>query len=263
MNISKITMSAAAAMLALTLVSRAGDTPKANPFLAVLSTTTQAELPAKAADLVAQADAKQQQQTTIDVVKAAVGLNPAAAAVIVGCIAQKTPAMAAIAAGTAAGLVPDQAVAIARAAAAAAPKQAGKIVEAICRVLPAAYAEVAEAVAEVVPGAGREILAGVSAAIPTLKGQIDNVLLASKDSVPSVNAVLDQVQSAASPANPWAGGGAIPSSTIPSGPISSALVHPVINPPYVVPPTSPVNYGTASGGTSSPVPPGGRTSSSP
>ena len=62
MNISKITMSAAAAMLALTLVSRAGDTPKANPFLAVLSTTTQAELPAKAADLVAQADAQQQQQ---------------------------------------------------------------------------------------------------------------------------------------------------------------------------------------------------------
>lgn len=263
MKISKITMSAVAVLLALTLVSRAGDTPKANPFLAVLSTSTQAELPSKAADLVAQADAKQQQQTTIDVVKAAVGLNPAAAAVIVGCIAQKTPAMAAIAAGTAAGLVPDQAVAIARAAAAAAPKQAGKIVEAICRVLPAAYAEVAEAVAEVVPGAGREILAGVSAAIPTLKGQIDNVLLASKDSVPSVNAVLDQVQSAASPANPWAGGGAIPSSTIPSGPISSALVHPVINPPYVVPPTSPVNYGTASGGTSSPVPPGGRTSSSP
>jgi hypothetical protein len=178
MKILKITMSVAAAMLALTLVSRAGDTPKANPFLAVLSTTTQAELPAKAADLVAQADAKQQQQTTIDVVKAAVGLNPAAAAVIVGSIAQTTPAMAAIAAGTAAGLVPNQAATIARAAAAAAPQQAGKIVEAICRVLPAAYAEVAEAVADVVPGAGKEILAGVSAAIPALKGPIDKVLLA-------------------------------------------------------------------------------------
>ena len=116
MKILKITMSVAAAMLALTLVSRAGDTPKANPFLAVLSTTTQAELPAKAADLVAQADARQREQTTVDVVKAAGGLNPAAAAVIVGSIARTTPEMAALAAGTAVGLVPYQAAAIARAA---------------------------------------------------------------------------------------------------------------------------------------------------
>jgi Meckel syndrome type 1 protein len=255
-------MSAAAVLLALTLVSRADDTPKANPFLAVLSTATQAELPAKAADLVAQADAKQQQQTTIDVVKAAVGLNPAAAAIIVGSIAQKTPAMAAVAAGTAAGLVPDQAAAIARAAAAAAPQQAGKIVEAICRVLPAAYAEVAEAVAEVVPGAGREILAGVSAAIPALKAPIDNVLLASKNSVPSVNAALDQVQSTESPVSSgWAGGGAIPGSTIGGGTISPALVNPIVHPPYVPPPNSPVNY--ANPGSGVPVPPGGRTSSPP
>ncbi len=262
MKISKITMSAVAVLLALTLVSRAGDTPKPNPFLAVLSTTTQAELPSKAADLVAQADAKQQQQTTIDVVKAAVGLNPAAAAAIVGCIAQKTPAMAAVAAGTAAGLVPGQAVAIARAAAAAAPQQAGKIVEAICRVVPAAYAEVAEAVAEVVPGAAREILAGVSAAIPALKGPIDNVLLASKDSVPSVNAALDQVQSTESPVSSgWAGGGAIPGGTIAGGTISPALVHPIVHPPYVPPPNSPVNY--ANPGSGVPVPPGGRTSSPP
>jgi hypothetical protein len=237
MKILKITMSVAAAMLALTLVSRAGDTPKANPFLAVLSTTTQAELPAKAADLVAQADAKQQQQTTIDVVKAAVGLNPAAAAVIVGSIAQTTPAMAAIAAGTAAGLVPNQAATIARTAAVAAPQQAGKIVEAICRVLPAAYAEVAEAVADVVPGAGKEILAGVSAAIPALKGPIDKVLLAGNGGVASVYAVLTQVES-----------------TQPS--VSSGVgVAPVIKPPSVPPPVNPVNLNPGSG---TPVPPGGR-----
>jgi hypothetical protein len=256
MNISKITMSAAAAMLALTLVSRAGDTPKANPFLAVLSTTTQAELPAKAADLVAQADAQQQQQTTIDVVKAAVGLNPAAAAVIVGSIAQKTPAMAATAAGTAAGLVPNQAATIARAAAAAAPQQAGKIVEAICRVLPAAYAEVAEAVADVVPGAGTEILAGVSAAIPALKAPIDNVLLASKGSVPSVNAALDQVQSTELPVGSGlAGGGAIGGGTI-----SPANVNPVIKPIAVPFPPHPVILDPGSGGQ---VPPGGRVYQNP
>jgi hypothetical protein len=195
MKISKIVTSVAAAMFALALVVRAGETPAVNAFLTVLSTTTQAELPARAADLVAQADAKQQPQTTIDVVKAAVGLNPAAAAAIVGSIAQTTPAMAAMAAGTAAGLVPDQAATIARAAAAAAPQQAGKIVEAVCRVLPAAYAGVADAVADVVPGAGREILAAISTAIPTLKIPLNNALASYNGNVPSVSAVLDQVQS--------------------------------------------------------------------
>jgi len=247
MKISKITMSAAVAMLALTLVSRAGDTPTANPFLAVLSTTTQAELPAKAADLVAQANAKQQQQTTIDVVKAAVGLNPAAAAAIVGSIAQTTPAMAAIAAGTAAGLVPNQAATIARAAAAAAPQQAGKIVEAICRVLPAAYAEVAEAVADVVPGAGKEILAGVSAAIPALKGPIDKVLLAGKGSVPSVYAVLTQVKSTEPSVSSGVG-------------VQPMMGSPIVKPPYVTPPPSPVNLDPGSG---VPVPPGGRIYTDP
>jgi len=242
MKISKITMSAAAAVLALTLISRAGDTPTANPFLAVLSTITQAELPAKAADLVAQADAKHQQQTTIDVVKAAVGLNPAAAAVIVGSIAQKTPAMAAIAAGTAAGLVPNQAAAIARAAAVAAPQQAGKIVEAICRVLPAAYAEVAEAVADVVPGAGKEILAGVSAAIPALKGPIDKVLLVGNGGVASVYAVLTQVESTQPSVSSGVG-------------VQPMMVAPVIKPPSVPPPANPVNLNPGSG---TPVPPGGR-----
>ena len=260
MKISKITMSAVAVMLALTLVSRAGDTPTANPFLPVLSTITQAELPAKAADLVAQAKAKQQPQTTVDVVKAAVGLNPAAAAVIVGSIAKKTPAMAAIAASTAAGLVPHLAAAIARAAAAAAPPQAGKIVEAICRVLPAAYAEVADAVADVVPGAGQEILAGVSTAIPALTGPIEKVLLADQGSVPSVSAVLGQVNStepSVSPVTPVSSGAAIGAA---GGSIAQPLgIHPVVGPPYVPPPTSPVNYGTASGDTSGHVPPGGYT----
>jgi hypothetical protein len=254
MKISKIAMSvsAVAAMLALTLVSRAGDTPKANPFLSVLSTTTQAELPAKAGDLVAQAVAKQQQQTTVDVVKAAVGLNPAAAALIVGSIAQTTPAMAAIAAGTAAGLVPDQAATIARAAAAAAPQQAGKIVEAICRMLPAAYSEVAEAVADVVPGAGKEILAGVSAAIPALKGAIDKALLAGNGGVPSVYAVLTQIESTQPSVSLGAGAA--------GGTMSRAFVAPVVKPPYVVPPTSPVNLNPGSGVQ---VPPGGRVYEDP
>ncbi len=256
MKISKIAIcAAAAAALTVVSISRADQTPVANPFLADLSTATQAELPAKAADLVAQAGAKQQSQTTIDVVKAAVGLNPAAAAIIVGSIAQTTPAMAAVAAGTAVGLVPDQATTIARVAAAAASPQAGKIVEAICRVLPADYSAVAEAVAEVVPGAGREILTGVSTAIPALQAPIAKALATSKDSVPVVSRVLVQLV----PTGPLTSFEGLDSFT----PANSQFLYapppsdptPQIRPPYVAPPVSPINLDPSLGGV---VPPGGR-----
>jgi len=230
---------------------RADEKVTPNPFLGVLSTATSAELPAKAAGLVSKADSKIRQQTTIDVVKAAVGLNPAAAPVIVGTIAQSTPEMAAMAAGTAAGLVPDQVEAIARAAAAAAPKQAGKIVEAICKVVPSAYKKVALAVAEVVPGAGKEILAGIAVAIPSLKGTINQILIAYKDSsTPSVSAALDQVaQSDSGKTDVAAIGGMTPLN-----------VTPTFKPPYVPVPGSSINLNPNLGGV---VPPGGRNYAAP
>jgi hypothetical protein len=246
MKISIIAAGAAAAMFALTFTARAGDTATANPFLPVLSAVTQAELPAKAADLVAQAGTKKQQQTTIDVVKTAVGLNPAAAPVIVGSISETTPTMAATAAGTAVGLAPNEAVAIARAAAAAAPQQAGKIVEAICRVVPANYSEVAEAVADVAPGESKEILEGVAAAIPTLKGPINQILLTDNGSVPSVYSVMELISS-----------DSYASSSGPSGGVP-AVVNPIINP--FPSPASPIDLNPGSGGQ---VPPGGQNYSSP
>lgn len=186
---------AAALVLITSLSAHAGEKTSANPFLGILSTATPAEMPAKAAGLVAQADAKNLQQTTVDVVKAAVGLNPAAAALIVGAIAKSSPEAAATAAATAISLLPSQAVAIARAAAAAAPKQAGKIVEAICRVLPSAYQKVADAVASVVPEATKEILAGIANAIPSLASSINTVLASYKDSGagPTLDEALFQV----------------------------------------------------------------------
>lgn len=262
MIILKVTMSTAAAFLALALVVRADETSPANQFLTVLSTSTQAELPAKAADLVAQAGAKQQLRTTIEVVKAAVGLNPAAASLTVGSIAHATPAMAAVAAGTAASLVPDQAVKIARAAAAAAPQQAGKIVEAICRVLPANYSDVAEAVAEVVPGASKEILTGISTAIPTLQGPIDKVLLADKGSVPSVNKVLEQVEQvneAMTTDSLTSFAGTVRVSSFDAQPLY-VMPPSSIKPPYVAPPVSPINLNPGVGGV---VPPGGRNYANP
>jgi len=194
MKTLKYTMSFLAAIVLATAVKvSAGENNGANPFFASLSAATAAELPAKAAGLVSQADPKNLKQTTMDVVRAAVGLNPAAAPAIVGSIAQSSPAMVVIAAATAVSLVPDQAATIARAAAVVVPTKAGQIVEAICRVVPGAYQKVATAVAEVVPGAGREILTAVSTAIPTLKDSINTVLASYNGNVPSVSSVLAQV----------------------------------------------------------------------
>ena len=218
---------------------RASDTPAANPFFGTLSTVSPAELPSASAELVAQADSKNLLETTVNVVKAAVGLNPAAAAAIVGTIAQSTPKMASVAAATAVALVPSQAVAIARAAAAAAPSEAGKIVEAVCRVVPAAFKDVASAVAGVVPNAGSAILAGITNAIPSLQGPIGKAL-ASYGVNPPVSPILNQIPSAALNA---------PMAITPA-------VH--FGPPYVQPPPSPVNYST---GTSGLELPGGHTSS--
>jgi hypothetical protein len=236
------TVLAATIAVALVATAVAGDNT-ASPALGILSTVTAAELPIKASDLVAQADIKKLKETTIDVVKAAVGLNPAAAPAIVGCIAQASPAMAATASATAVALVPNQALAIARAAAAACPAKAGAIVEAICRVLPADFAVVAEAVAEVVPGAGKEILAGISAAIPQLKNAIDQTLGNYQGSIPSISTALNQVMlTQGSPATAAVSGalGASPSTppSLPRGPGTGAPFVPITGTPGTITPGS-------------------------
>lgn len=231
----------------------AGEAIVPNPYLGTLSSTVSAELPAKAADLVSKADAKNRQQATISVVKAAVGLNPAAAAALVGTISQASPDMASVAAATAVALVPGQVEAIARAAAAAAPKQSGDIVQAICRVLPAACEKVADAVAEVAPGAGKDILAGVVLAVPSLKTPVDLALQQSSGKVVSVPEILHAALSASLASQP---GGAVGS----AGLITPSGIIPTGGAPYVPPSGSPANLDPGSGGT---VPTGGRGYASP
>lgn len=254
MNISKYTMGfTLSALLATAVQTNAADSSAANPALPVLSAVTQAELPAKASELVVQASDKSRQQTTIEVVSAAVGLNPAAAPAIVGSIAQSSPEMASVAAATAVGLVPNQVEAIARAAAAAAPAKAGQIVQAICSVLPKEYKAVAEAVAEVVPGAGREILAGVSAAIPALQDSINKVLASNAGSIPSVSSVLDPLKPSVQLAMTSSGLTPITFDPPTIAPVS-------FGGPYVPPTTGHTNTDSNTGGK---VPTGGRNYSKP
>ena len=242
----------AAIALASAVNVSAGEINGASPSFASLSAATAVELPVKAAALVAQADAKNLKQTTIDVVNAAVGLNPAAAPTVVGSIARSTPTMAATAVAAAVSVLPDQAVAIARAAAAAAPAKAGQIVAAVCRELPAKYKEVAEAVAEVVPGAGKEILTAIATAMPRLTDSINKILASNKGSIPSVATVLEQAKPSLEVA---------PTVTLPQATAASPmLAPPTVGPAYAPIPVSHVNIDPGSGGQ---VPTGGRNYAAP
>src|SRR5712671_6672773 len=69
----------------------------AKPVSLILSSVPAAELPAKAAQIIKDAKVRDREATTLNVVKVAVGMNPAAAPVIVGAIAREVPTMAPVA----------------------------------------------------------------------------------------------------------------------------------------------------------------------
>jgi hypothetical protein len=228
------------------------DTTAANPYKPTLAAVPAAELPAKAANLVQQAKARERQTVTLNVVKAAVAVNPAAAPAVVGAIARAVPDMASVAAGTAAAEQPKQASAIAKAAAAAAPAKAGAIVTAVCRAVPNEYQAIAVAVAQAVPGAGKQIVEAVAVALPNLKGPIEKAMASYGGNVASVAdtlAVAGRISTVAetSRAESPAGGG-------------SVARGPAVGPPYIPLTTTP---GNVTPGTSGQVPAGGRNYASP
>lgn len=232
--------------------SLAKDSSKVNPFNKTLAAVPAAELPSKAANLVLQAKHRARPDVTVNVVKSAVGINPAGAPAIVGAIARAVPQMASVAAGAAASEQPKQASAIAKAAAAAAPDQAGKIVTAVCRAVPSEYQAIAVAVSQAVPGAGKEIFDAVASALPSLKQPIEKALASYGGNAASVADTLSLATrisslTAPSPLTTVAGGG-------------SFARGPVVAPPYIPLSTTPINV---TPGTSGQVPTGGRNYAAP
>jgi hypothetical protein len=245
----QIAMIAVSAICLFAVGSFAGDSPKANPYTETLSSVPAAELPAKAAELVRDAKARQRETVTIEVVKAAVAKNPGAAPAIVGTIAKAAPDMAAVAAATAAAEQPAQASAIAKAAAAAAPSKAGKIVAAVCRVVPNEYRNIAVAVAEVVPTSAKDILKGVEVARPDLKPGIESAMSNYVAGVSTVGDMLDAARTVVAQAS---SGTASSGQAMPRGP--------AVGPPYLPLSGTP---STITPSTSGDVPSGGRNYSSP
>jgi len=212
------------------------------------------EMPAKAAELVGAAKARNRGPVTVEVVKGGIALNPNAATSIVSAIAKSSPDMASVAAGAAAEAQPKQAVEIAKAAAAAVPAKAGKIVAAVCRAVPTAYKQVAAAVAKVSPGAGKEILQAVGSVFPELKASIETAMTSYGMNTPSVPTILDAVKNPnPSPAATLVGAPAV------SGAGGGAR-GPTVGAPYVPYSTTPGNVTPSGSGI---VGHGGRTYSSP
>jgi hypothetical protein len=257
--------------------SFAKDALKASSFKEALTSAPAAELPATAAELVLHAKSRDRAVTTIEVVKTAVRINPAAAPAIVGAIARSVPDMASIAAGAAAAEQPRQAAAIAKAAAAAAPSKARKVVTAVCLAVPNEYRNIAVAVAEAVPTASKEIVKGVEAALPDMQLSIEQTLAAYRGNVPTVADTLDQAarlsQSRTTPAaalpTPAGNAAATTSSGLPgtrtrSTPAATASTTPVrgpaVGPPYIPLSNTPTNVTPGSSGQ---VPEGGRNYAAP
>lgn len=230
-----IAIFALGAFLMASLTSNA----KEAPYQKMLAGVPAAEMPAKAAGLVKQTKAREWGTRTVDVVKSALAINPAAAPAVVAAIAKAVPEMASIAAGTAAGEQPKQAAAITKAAVAAAPSKAGKVVTAVCRAVPSEYRSVALAASEAAPTASKEILNAVGTAIPEMRMSIDKSLANYQGTIPQVAAVLPtSTETAAGP--------------LPKGPTQGAPYTPLSGTPTSLTPA-----------TSGAIPPGGRDYAEP
>ncbi len=174
----------------LAFSSFATDVPSVNELTETLSRGPWAELPVRVAALVRHAKTHDRNDMTIAAVKAAVGLNPAAATAVVGSIARAVPAMTAIAAEAAAAEQPKQAPEIAKAAAAADHAAAAAIVAGVSKAVPDQCESVAIAVSEAVPGSGKEILQAVAIARTGIEGfLIDQVVAQYNAYLPSVGTV--------------------------------------------------------------------------
>lgn len=117
-------------IVALGVVStRADKTPATLPV--ALKGVTLAEIPAKAASLIAAAPLATRESTATEIITGAVKTYPAIASAIVGTVCTKCPEVAAAVTKAAIAVQPKQAEVIAKAAAAAAPKHTAEITAAL------------------------------------------------------------------------------------------------------------------------------------
>jgi hypothetical protein len=201
--------------------------PKPNPHLLTLQQVRSAELPARAASLVAEAPLATRSETARDVVLATADINPASVIPVVGAISKSSPSAAPMAAAAGAFRQPDMARFIARSAAIAASDQVSDIIEAVAREVPRTAHETAIAVSRAVPKSGRASLEGLRRASPGWVPFLDEAAANVPNEVQDANTVVIRAMRIMSAHN-----------TNPIE-IASASLPPRIGPPFQNPPGNP------------------------
>jgi hypothetical protein len=213
---------------------------KDSSYKETLSRVPAAELPVKAAELIKDAKPRNRQEVTVDVVKTAVSINPAATTVLVRSICRAVPDMACVAAATAAAAQPNLAVAIAKAATSASPSKAAQIAVAVCQAVPNDYRNISIAVAQAAPRSDKEILNALAASFPELKAGVE-LLTTLSGNPPTVSYALASIHPTTAQSTPLF-------------PVSLAR-GPAVGPPFIPLSQTPTSV---TPGTSGNVPPGAR-----
>jgi hypothetical protein len=135
-----------------------------------------AELAAKAANLVVQADKTDRQEVAVTTVREIAAKRPATIVAVVGAIAKAAPDLSPVVAAEAAKLVAERAPEIAKAATAGAPAQADQIAAAVTKVSPKSAVKVTSAIVAVVPDQTTRVVDAVVSLVPSARPEIANTL---------------------------------------------------------------------------------------
>ena len=158
-----------AVLLACLWSAQGGNGVPSTPFID-LSGVPVPEIPAKAAELVHEADASDRDRIAQDVLRAVSTIaKPGVLPYTVSAICRANPEVAASVVATAIRLQPEDVSVFATAALCAAPGQVEQVVFSACKAAPASCAEVAVVASRQLPAANDLILAGLIGARPELE----------------------------------------------------------------------------------------------
>jgi hypothetical protein len=173
MKLKKLTMLGAllVAVATLTVNSSALTTIQIQTIKSEVLGVPVPEMPAKAADLVKNADKKDRQAVALTAVRAVVAKHKAAAPLVVSAIAKIAPELAPAVAGASAEIAPEQAATIAAAAVAAAPAQALPIRDVVVKAAPTQAPRVVASVTPATTTRGSASPGPATGGTPTISDQ--------------------------------------------------------------------------------------------
>jgi len=131
-----------------------------------------AEVAAKAAQIVVQANASEKRDVAVVTVREIVSNKPSTVLAVVAAVSKAAPEVSPAVAAEAARICSEQSPEIARAAATSAPGQADEIAAAVAKVTPNSATTVTRTVAFVVPDQSAKVVETVSKAVPTAAQEI-------------------------------------------------------------------------------------------